>query len=175
MGRPHADIAGQRFGRLLAVKIAGRTAQKAMLWRCRCDCGNETVAHLQHLRKGATTSCGCYRADVRRARAPRPLAERFWAKIQKTEGCWLWIGGHNAEGYGRLGRGERGSVIDYAHRVSWEIANGPIPDGLWALHRCDNPRRVRPDHLFLGDRSDNMRDCYAKGRAVIPSRWKGSE
>ena len=53
-----------------------------------------------------------------------------------------------------------------AHRLSWIMANGPIQDGLWILHHCDNPPCVNPDHLFLGNRSDNLTDCARKGRVA---------
>lgn len=93
------------------------------------------------------------------------LAERFWAKVRKSKGCWEWTGAKQHNGYGFIHTG--GHVIRRplrAHRASWELHYGPIPAGLWVLHRCDNPSCVRPDHLFLGSRSDNMKDCAAKGR-----------
>lgn len=99
-----------------------------------------------------------------------PLEARFWAKVQRTtgDGCWLWKGATDSHGYGRIGLGGRSAGIDGTHRVSWIIAHGPIPDGMWVLHRCDVPACVRPDHLFLGSRSDNMSDCSAKGRLKLP-------
>ncbi len=98
-----------------------------------------------------------YRADVH-AR----LAERFWSKVVRGEGCWIWAASVDDHGYGRFGIGRL--RIEPAHRVAWMVANGPIPDGLSVLHRCDNPPCVRPDHLFLGTQRDNMRDMIAKGR-----------
>lgn len=93
---------------------------------------------------------------------PKPLAERFWNKVQKGPGCWEWTGSVNNHGYGKIGR--PGGNPRLAHRVSWELAYGPIPPGLWVMHRCDNSRCVRPSHFRLGTQSDNMKDCYAKGR-----------
>lgn len=94
--------------------------------------------------------------------------ERFWEKVRRGgQGeCWEWQAAILDTGYGSFSfNGKSGT----AHRASWEIANGPIPDGLWVLHRCDNRKCVRPDHLFLGTQVDNMRDMAAKGRGVPPT------
>lgn len=98
----------------------------------------------------------------------RPLADRFWEKVHKTESCWLWTASvKDGFPYGQIGHpGTR--TPRRAHRVSWELHNGPIPAGLFVLHKCDNPRCVRPDHLFLGTQSDNLKDAYSKGRMVSP-------
>jgi hypothetical protein len=100
-------------------------------------------------------------------------AERFWSKVEKTPGCWLWSAFKNGPGYGwfRVGQKPR-----QAHRVSWELHNGPIPDGLQVLHRCDVRSCVRPDHLFLGTQLDNIADMLAKGRhrAVVGSQQRGA-
>jgi len=90
------------------------------------------------------------------------MEERFWAKVDRTDDCWLWTACRTTHGYGQF-RPERSRGAQ-AHRVAWELTNGPIPAGMLVLHRCDNPPCVNPAHLFLGTQSDNMRDMYAKGR-----------
>jgi len=97
------------------------------------------------------------------------LNERFFSKVEMDPngGCWLWSGCHHYKGYGlfnfagvRKMRGE-----DRAHRSSWIIHNGPIPEGKWVLHKCDVRACVNPDHLFLGDNDSNVADRVAKGRS----------
>ena len=99
-----------------------------------------------------------------RYRRTKPLVDRFWAKVEKTEACWKWHGSKSPGGYGQIREGGRGSALLRAPRYSWAIHIGPIPEGLCVCHKCDNPECTRPDHLFLGTLGDNMRDCYAKGR-----------
>ena len=117
----------------------------------------------------------CSRSCNSRARR-RPIAERFWPKVAKGDGCWEWTG-HRLEGYGRITEGGDNGKELGAHRVSWEIHFGPIPDGLSVLHHCDNPPCVRPNHLFLGTTRDNAKDMGAKGRAGIqrhPHLYRGT-
>lgn len=92
------------------------------------------------------------------------LEIRFWRKVTKTSGCWEWSASRNAHGYGQIAAPRPLKRPLLAHRVSWEIHNGPIPIGLLVLHRCDNPHCVRPDHLFVGDQKLNMQDMVSKKR-----------
>ncbi len=87
------------------------------------------------------------------------VLKRFWRNVNKTNGCWLWKN-PSGNGYGYLSINDTGVL---AHRMSWIIHYGSLKN-MWVLHKCDNPACVRPDHLFLGTQTDNMRDCGAKGR-----------
>lgn len=94
-------------------------------------------------------------------------SERFWKKVRKSKGCWTWTGSKSRHGYGQLRTGRGKGRLELAPRISWRLANGPIPDGLCVLHKCDNPPCVRPSHLKLGTMADNSADMVRKGRHVI--------
>lgn len=92
---------------------------------------------------------------------------RFWAKVAISDGCWLWTARLNNKGYGMIVTiGHRGPLI-LAHRASWILHHGPIPEGKCVLHDCpqgDCPACVRPDHLWLGSKADNTHDMMKKER-----------
>lgn len=160
---------GKRYGRLKVIEIAGRNRHKQILWRCVCDCGNEIVTTSGSLQTGNTQGCGC-----KHPKRSLPLEERFWPKVQKTDFCWIWTGAREGRPkfqYGVIrGVKKNGFRMEMAHRVSWMIHNGPIPDGKQVLHRCDNPPCVNPSHLFVGTHQDNMDDCTKKGRRQCGER-----
>lgn len=97
-----------------------------------------------------------------------PLIERFNAKYipEPTSGCWIWTAYVNACGYGIIGVRKRVNIL--AHRASWMLFRGEIPEGQNVLHRCDIPCCVNPDHLFLGTQVDNILDMMVKRRDRHP-------
>ena len=99
---------------------------------------------------------------------PETVEERFWQKVRVEDGCWEWTASRHYKGYGWFRVGDR---MEKAHRVSYLLHHGPIPEGMSVLHKCDNPACVRPDHIFLGTQQENIADMVRKGRV---SRGPGS-
>lgn len=89
--------------------------------------------------------------------------ERFWTHVEKSQNCWNWKSRTSPFGHGMFSLAKNNAV--FAHRYSWYLSNGEIPDGMQVLHKCDNPRCVNPNHLFLGTQADNVNDMVSKGRA----------
>lgn len=88
--------------------------------------------------------------------------KRFWPKVnvRLPEDCWEWQA-NLGRGYGMFWFSK---IPMMAHRLSWMMLRGPIPEGMNVLHKCDNRKCVNPNHLFLGTQSDNVQDMYSKGR-----------
>lgn len=104
-----------------------------------------------------------------------PFDVRFWRQVDRDPEqftCWIWTGATTADGYGSINRMNTGVR---ANRVAWELARGPLLHGDCVLHRCDKPLCVNPEHLFLGDRAENLRDADRKkraNRAGLKMRWR---
>ena len=141
-------------------------------------CGGEFETPPCLIQRGGGRFCSkrCYGAWLRTIPYKRkPLAERFWSKVNKNGpearsdlgSCWLWTGAKNGNGYGVIGRGGGTGGYEAAHRVSWELHNGTPPGDAYVCHRCDVPLCVNPAHLWLGDNRENQRDAYHKGRSAL--------
>lgn len=100
-----------------------------------------------------------------------PVAQRFMQKVEMIPmaGCWLWTGSLNGRGYGQL-FSQRGAPPHKAHRLSYELFRGPIPQGALVMHSCDVRCCVNPDHLDAGTQKKNLRDAAARGRLNQRSR-----
>lgn len=146
-------------------------ASKSTVVTCSCEtCGK--VFRIKPHRRDRTKYCSKACMRIGQCGPKKPLEERFWEKVDKPsseDACWLWTGSTVPFGYGQIGVVTDGVYRPiHAHRVSWELHNGPIPDGMVICHSCDNPPCVNPKHLFLGTSADNNADAWAKGRAKTP-------
>lgn len=128
-----------------------------------CVCKQCHASFLQY-RSEISKGGGRYCSETCRRQDKKLTAEKFWAKThQEPNGCWTWTGTRSPDGYG-LVRGPKRTQIR-AHRFAYELTLGPIPDGLFVCHKCDNPPCCNPAHFFLGTHQENQADRIAKGRS----------
>jgi hypothetical protein len=156
------------LGRFCSRLCHARSKMKSQVNRVCEVCGNEFLFHASpsRVRQGLGRFCS---RDCWRRYLDIPLVDRFRAYVgpQNDNGCILWTG-PTRKGYGVIALGSRQNGrnphVLLAHRVAYEFAHGPIPDGLGVLHSCDTPPCVNIQHLFLGTQTDNNADAVSKGR-----------
>lgn len=163
--RPIDIQRGARFGRLVVTGPA-ESKKPERHFLCQCDCGQPVVVASSSLRRGAQRSCGCLKkeADEERSKKAREtIAERFWARAERGHDnqCWPWLGYVNKNGYGLVRI--PGKQMP-AHRLAWELINGPMPVNLLACHHCDNRTCVNPSHVYAGTYADNAKDAVDRNR-----------
>lgn len=156
------NLVGQKFSKLTVIKrhetnIGGRVA-----WVCKCDCGNDKIVKGTALQQAETKTCGCFHNMPEREREKQTKARiKKYIKIHPETGCWEWQGFLMACGYGLTSH--KGKKI-LAHRASWLVCEGEIPNNMCVLHKCDNRKCINPDHLFLGTKKENTIDMLKKKR-----------
>lgn len=178
-------VEGEKIGNLIFVKRYefdknGDSPRAYFL----CECGKEFITRIGVAKNGRAKSCGCKTSEFKAIASTKysppertesgikkipiltkELFDRFWSKIINTgniDDCWEWQAGTSAAGYGIFNVGE----TDYiATRVSYNLHYKKDPLELSVLHKCDNPKCCNPHHLFLGTKSDNMKDMVSKGRS----------
>ena len=130
---------------------------------CQCGCGRKTNLASRSDKRDGTIKGQPVRYISGHNALPLPAETRFWQNVDKRgpDECWLWKGYKNHKGYGSFGVKGRNTV---AHRFAYELVYGPIPPGLFALHRCDVSSCCNPAHIFLGTLADNNHDMWQKGR-----------
>ena len=123
-------------------------------------CGKESFIIPSRIKYGATF---CNRKCYNAYRKSIPRSEIFWNRVEKTDSCWMWKACTNKV-YGIFFPAKKERW--YAHRYSYFLSFGKIPENMSVLHKCDTPLCVNPEHLFIGTQQDNMKDMKNKNRGV---------
>jgi len=149
------EMIGKKFGSLSVLSLASNKGVERFL-SCLCDCGNFCEVIPRSLISKNSTTCGKCRG--------KNAIERFDFYTDKNkDDCWLWTGPKNPKGYGQL---KINGKMVAAHRFSWELINGPIPNGLFICHKCDVRNCVNPSCMFLGTLQQNQKDMALKNRGA---------
>lgn len=144
----------------------GKSPARTILKRC-AQCSKAFTVNAHEVKRGkAGTYCSKTCVNHARRYKRTPPADRFWLKVKKAgaDECWIWIGARYPSGYGKLADDWRDGPMP-AHRFSYKLHHGPIPEGLHVMHSCDNRPCVNPRHLSVGTCLDNMRDKVFKNRS----------
>lgn len=132
---------GQRFGRLTVLRVESNGKHRRAF--CLCDCGTETRQAPHDLNSGKVVACGCFRLE--RCSGKEPDESRFWRRVEKSDGCWLWTGNKIKNGYGRFELSSGKPML--AHRFSFQLHGGTLEAGKELDHLCRTPACVNPTHL----------------------------
>lgn len=178
--RARKTQAAKGQGRFCSVQCAAAARMvcdeiKFVTQRC-AHCASLFRVHPTLIKRGGGLYCSKRCANtvnttLRNLETARPLADRFWEKVDRSGGkdaCWPWMAGGGASGHGhfRIGR-----HVEKAPRVALALTLGlDLRDGWWACHDCDSPPCCNPKHLFVGDAQANTADMVGKGRQARGER-----
>ena len=129
------------------------------------NCGKSVYRTISQLKRARKHFCNKACHDAYQRKQGANVSDRLWTKVEKRgpTDCWPFTGGLGSQGRGIISLG--GKNI-YASKAAWIVTHGPVNDGVWVLHTCDNGRCCNPAHLFLGTPQDNSADMDSKGRRV---------
>ena len=174
VNKKQLSLVGHKYGKLTPISISEKKGYK-YYWLCLCDCGREKSIPESSLRKPdgrGTRTCGMCRLegdDYIQAKM-----DILMKHIKKDpSGCWLWTGSLDKNGYGIF---PSKRFDQRAPRAAYKLLVGEITDGLWVLHKCDVKGCVNPEHLYLGDVRQNVKDAMERGRLdTSPNPAKGKK
>lgn len=163
------DLPGMRFGMVTIVKWSHRDQYWNNYFSCVCNCGTPVIKRASQFRYGSFHTCGAE-------------ACRFWEKVNKDGPvvseelgpCHVWTGALHSGGYGVF-KAEGSKDTLRAHVYAWELENGSLPEGMNALHKCDNRPCVRASHLYAGTDQQNKDDMVRRGRSHASRRKVSDE
>lgn len=155
-------MVGNTFQELTVLEFLGRNKSGRPICRCRCSCGSVTTRRADSIATGRTSCCGC-----KTGRPRIDMVARFWSMVSKRESCWVF----DTSRYGKLTSPPPTKRCLSAHRLSWALHFGKVPDGLFVCHKCNNKACVRPDHLYLATPKQNHSDAIRDG---LSASWAGS-
>lgn len=153
----------QKIGYLTLLNQSEKVSPdgRRCFWLCKCDCGNHKELNVRNLKYGKTQSCGCLRS-IKNIGYDEKMRIKLLKSIEIDEnGCWNWKKSKHRQGYGNFPYKRK---ILLAHRASWILFKGDLNENVLVCHKCDNCSCVNPDHLFLGNQQDNMKDMFNKKR-----------
>lgn len=157
MDRRKGKLLNKKYGYLTTIVYLGDRK-----YLCKCKCGNKKIVISGNLATGHIKSSGCLRS-IHRKNYQSDMKAKLIGKIKKINGCWEWQGSRNKKGYGHLSYKRK---VELAHRISWLMFKGKIPNDMKVCHKCDNPPCINPSHLFLGSQKENVKDMFQKKRKI---------